>query len=226
LSKIFYGKQDARHKEKSKTIGLNYNPWVNLKEIIMKLTSFKTLALATAAVAVVAFLPQNASATPVQATIATNSAITVADGVDINFGTWLIIVRSAETPTITLDNAGAIVTGGITNSTLQNLTPGTGVAGTVTVDLPAGTANTVLQMSRTAPVAFTDTGLSISAVTYTTATETGNNAFLVTPATEPVTVVAGGTPETVTFGATITATATPLDANSPHVSSFDVSFAY
>lgn len=193
----------------------------------MKLTTFKTLALATAAVAVVAFVPQGANAqTPVQTSIATNSAITVVDGVDIDFGTWLIIVRGGETPTLTIDNAGAITTGGITTSTLQNLTPGTSVAGTVTVDTPTGTTNTVLQMSRTAATAFTDPGLAITAVTYSTATEGNNQAFAVAPATVPVTVVAGGTPETVTFGATITASVTPLDANSPHTSSFDVSFAY
>jgi len=192
----------------------------------MKRTNLKMLALATAAVAGLALLPQGAQAqTPVQTSIATNSAITVVDGDDIDFGTWLIIVRSGETPTLTIDSTATVTVAGDTTSTVQDLGVGTQQAGTLTVDVPAGSNNVVLQMERTAATAFTDGGLTLTNAFYSTATEGADVAFPEATGVD-VTVVAGGTPETVTFGVEITANATPDDANSPHTSSFDVTFAY
>lgn len=192
----------------------------------MNLNTLKRTAATAAIIASTILMPvagQAANPT-VSTSITTASGITVADGVDTAFGSWLVIVRNGESITLTMDELGAIVAGGATQSTVINLTPGTGVAGTVTVDVPAGANNVVLQMSRTAATAFGTAGLAFTSVAYSTAAEGNLNAFAATPATVPVTVVAGGTPQTVTFSPVLTFTASV--APGTYTSSFDVSFAY
>lgn len=155
-------------------------------------------------------------------TITTSSAITATKVNDIRFGTWLVIVRSTETPTLTMDNAGAVAKTGNTLSTLQNIVAAPGPGG-LTVNVPVGSTNTILQMTRTAASAFTDPGMNVSAVSYSTAIEGNNKPFLAATA-YPVTVVTGGTAEPVTLASAVNFTATPADGT--YSSSFDVSFAY
>lgn len=192
----------------------------------MNFRTMKMVAAFAVAFFGVAALSSNAQAQDtITANIEFDSAITTTNPTDLDFGTWLAIVRGGETVTLTMDNTAAITPGGITTSTFQPIA-GTPAAGGIDVDLPTGTANVILQMSRQAVTAFTTNSavMSLSAVTYSAAVEGTNLAFPVSPATVPVTVVAGGTPQHVTFGGTISLTGTPADG--PDSASFDVSFAY
>lgn len=193
----------------------------------------RTKILATAAVAAlmgVAFAPSQshaAAVTPtVNATLTTSSAITVADGVDMGFGTWFILFRNADNFSLRLSTAGAISTVGLggvpaTDSRAINtlIAP---VAGTVTATLPSGVSGVVINMQRSAITDFADAALTLSNTTYSTATEA--EAPLLTTTNVPVTIVTGGTPETVNFGADIDITGNPADLT--HTASFVVSFAY
>ncbi len=192
-----------------------------------------TKIMATTAVAAlmgIAIVPTITEAAPVTPTVVvnltTNSAITVADGVDMQFGTWFLIFRNADLFNLNLTTAGVVsavgLGGGAGDSQAINTLPGP-VAGTVTVTLPAGINGIQLNMQRTAITQFTDPGLTLANTTYGTATE-GANQALITTTNVPVTVVTGGVNETVSFGADINVTATPADA--AHTSSFIVSFAY
>jgi hypothetical protein len=188
--------------------------------------SFKTLAVVSAAVISFAAFSADANAQTrtVTATINTDSAITTAVGVPMNFGTWLVIVRNSETPTVAMAPvSGAYTVAGNTQSTVQNLGAATGQSGTVTVTLPAGSANTLLQMQHAAVVNPTDTNVTLSAITYTD-TVTTAGAFTAAATDVPVTIVAGGTAETISFGGTFRFAATPT--NAVHTATFDVSFAY
>lgn len=194
----------------------------------------RTKILATVAVAALTgmvFSPSSSNAaavTPtVNATLTTNAAITVADGVDMTFGTWFLIFRNADIFNLHMTTAGVITAVGLgptpaTDSRAINILPSP-QAGTVTVMLPAGVSGVVLNMQRTAITDFADAGLTLSNITYGTATE-GANVALPATTNVPVTAVTGGTPETVSFGADIDVTATPADAT--HTASFDVSFSY
>jgi hypothetical protein len=194
----------------------------------------RTKILATVAVAAlmgVVFSSSSSNAAAVNptvnASITTSSAITVADGQDMTFGTWFLIFRNADNFSLHMTTAGVITAVGLgptpaTDSRAINILAAAQV-GTVTVQLPAGVSGVVLNMQRTAITDFTDVALTLNNITYATATEGANLAL---PATTnvPVTAVTGGTPETVSFGADIDVTATPADAT--HTASFDVSFAY
>lgn len=186
--------------------------------------SIKTVALFGAVVLGLAFTSGSAKAQEtVNANITTSSAITTTDGVDMGFGTWFAAVVSGDAFTIgMLSSTGAVTAAGVTTSFAIELVP-VDQAGTVTVEMPTGADNVLLQMTATAITDFADPGLSLSALNYTTATE-GNDVVLVPLTPVDVTAVTGGTPETVRFGGTIDVSATPADA--AHVASFDVSFAF
>lgn len=193
----------------------------------------RTKILATVAIAalmgVVSASSQShaAAVTPtVNASITTASAITVADGVDMAFGTWFILFRNADNFIIRLSSAGVISTTGLAlpanaNSNAVN-TLVAPVAGTVTASLPAGVSGVVLNMQRTVITDFTDLALTLNSITYSTTTEA--EAPLPATTNVPVTVVTGGTAETVSFGGDVEVTGNPADAT--HTASFQVSFAY
>jgi hypothetical protein len=190
----------------------------------MRFNSLKTFA-AVAVIAVAAMSGQASAQVDnqtINVTLATDSAIDVLKTADIDFGSWFVVVRSGETPTLTLTPGGGVsaVAAGVTNSTLTELTAGTG-PGQITVEVPAAT---VMTMTRSGTVAFTDTGIDLSAVTYDTATESGN--IDADSNTGAVTILAGSMPENVDLGAELTFTATPDDANSPHTASFVLTLAY
>lgn len=189
----------------------------------MELKTMKTLALTSAvALGIAASGPAFAQVETVNAQLITSSAITSVDVSDMDFGEWLIQFVALDTPVLTLTNDGTVAvtqTGSVANGSqvVQITAPAT--EGVVTVETPAPST---LTMTRSNTSDFADGGLSLSAVAYRTATETGNiNADA---ATGTVTVVAGATPETVTFGGDISITATPADAT--HTASFDVTFTY
>jgi hypothetical protein len=189
--------------------------------------NFKSMKYA-AAVAVIALgiSGQAQAQTPVLTNITTNSAITIVDVQDIEFGTWFLIFRNADAFSLNMTTAGVSsavgLGGGAADSQAIELVAGTG-EGQVTVDLPVGLNNIQLNMQRDAIVDFADAGLTLTNTTYGTATE-GANVALATATNVPVTVVNGGTPEVVSFGADIAVSATPADA--AHSASFNVTFAY
>ena len=177
--------------------------------------------LGMASLPVVAFAADNAD---VDASITTSAGITAANVANIGFGNWLVGIASGDTPTITLGpTSGGFTTGAVGTSQLINLDGDTaGTVGQVTVTLPAGADGVVLQMTRSAITNFSDGGLALTAVSYDT--DDIAPAVLAQATPVDVTVESGGVAEPVTFGATITADATPADAT--HSASFNVSFSY
>lgn len=150
----------------------------------------------------------------------TNTAITTVDVSDMDFGEYFLIPAGGDNPTLTLSDDGSVnvtIANNANSSVAQLTAPAT--EGVVTVQAPAAIG---LTMTRSSTTDIVDAALSLTAVTYRTATENGNiNAD---NANGPVTVVAGATPETVTFGGTITATTVPADAT--HTAQFDVTFSF
>jgi hypothetical protein len=186
----------------------------------MKLFSLRPLAALGAIALCLTLTSGKANAqTVVQASITTNAAITVVDGVDMAFGEWFLVHGGAPANdfNIVLDTAGGVTDTAVAPSLATEITPGP-VSGTVTVELPAAAT---VQMTRGVIADFADPGLTLTAITYATATEAEAPLLLVAV---PVTVTAPATPETVSFGATVAVTATPGDAI--HTASFAVSFAY
>jgi hypothetical protein len=195
----------------------------------MNFKTFKTTAAVAALILGIAVLPSavNAQET-VNASIETNAAITTADGDDIDFGEWFLIFRNADAFSLVMTTAGVITPtglgGGATDSQAALLTAGATAEGTVTVDLPVGANGIELTMTRTAIDATgIGAGLTLQDITYGTVTE-GANLVLAEATPEPVTVVTGGVPEVVSFGATFAVSAQPPDQ--VHLGTFDVSFAY
>ncbi|MGB4057486.1 MAG: hypothetical protein WBK77_05335 [Alphaproteobacteria bacterium] len=160
----------------------------------------------------------------VNATITTAAGISASNVSNVGFGNWLIGISGAETPTITLGTtSGGYTVAGVTNSQIINLDGDTaGTVGQVTVDLPTGADNITLQMTRSAITDYTDAGLSLTAVSYDDDSSAPANLAAATPV--DIIVEVGGTPEPVTFGATITADATP--ASAIHTASFNVAFSF
>ncbi len=166
----------------------------------------------------------NANAqTTVTTTLTTDSSITAVDGADADYGTWFIAYRAPDAFDLVMDTAGVTSTANIVTSTALNLVL-VDQPGDLTVDLPAGANGVVLDMERTAITDFADPALTLTSITYGTATEGANLAFAVTPATVPVTVVTGGTPEPVTFGSTIAVTGQPVDG--ADTADYDVTFSF
>lgn len=195
---------------------------MNLHSLIKK-AALAGLAVSAGALIAGGAMAQNTPQT-VTVSLATNSALTSADGVDADFGEYLVIIRNGETVTLTMDNTAAIVVAGDTQSTVIQ-TDATGVqAGTVTITAPTGADNVTLQMTHGAIVPFTDPGIDLTGITYTDTVSTDVD-FTAGTAVDVV-AVTGGTPETITFGHEISIDGTPDDTNSPHTASYDVSFAY
>lgn len=183
----------------------------------------RLLAYSSAFALAVCFHGQQAQAQTetVTATLITSSAIDSAVTTGMDFGTWLIQFAANSTPSITLTNdgsAGTSQTGVIGNSTVVEITDSAN-EGVVTVTTPAPT---VLDLTRGTVTDFAQTVLSLSTITYDTATE--SSTVLAANAAQPVTVVAGNTAETVRFGGIVTITGTPTDAT--HTATFNITFAY
>lgn len=201
----------------------------------MTYKTFKTLALvgATAiSLGLMSYQANAANTANVTFDIDTLSGITATTGSTMDFGTWLIGIHTGDTPTITMATDGTFSAVGTPGtSQVKNLTGATsGTAGTVTVTLPAGADGLTLQMTRTAVTDFADAGLTLedSLITYSNGDALGaaqNGTFLSGPTNNvPISITTGATGAVVSFGGTITASATPSDAT--HTASFDVTFAY
>lgn len=198
----------------------------------MRFNTLKTFA-AVAVIAVVAMSGQaNAQLVDnqdVDVTIATNSAIDVQHVADIDFGEWFVIVRSGETPTLTIAPDGPVnaTVAGETDSDLTELTAGTG-PGQLTVEVPAATVMTMTRGAAGQPATspFADSNIVLTDVTYTTATEAAAISLNADGEDGVVTVVAGATPENINLGAVLTFNDTPDDDLSPHTATVNLQLAY
>ncbi len=188
----------------------------------MKNINLKTLGkIALTACLLSAPMQAFAQTATVQADLITDSAITTNNISNMDFGEWFLVHGGVGTGVLTLTDDGSVSATATTTpvgSTFTNLTP-SGSEGVITVEIPAAA---VLTMTRSNTTDFADAGLSLAAVTYVTATESGNIDSDATAV--PVTVVAANTPETVTFGGQVGITATPADA--AHAATFDVTFSF
>lgn len=150
----------------------------------------------------------------VPVTLTTTSAITVAAGNDVDYGEWLLLltnddvnntlVMSAVDGTITPGNDPGVDT--TDDSTRFLINAGTG-RGTIDVTTPASaTVNIYADVND-----FTEASLTLSAPTFSV--NGGASATLSEISGTPSTYTSSnGTADTIGFGATITATATPPDA--------------
>ncbi len=192
----------------------------------MRRNTLKLLAF-TSAVALSMSLSNNsfAQTETVNATLITSSAITTTDTSDMDFGTWLIQLTAAEiaddgiTITLSDDQTATATAGDIDNASqvVQITAPAT--EGVVNVQIPAP-GN--LTMTRGALTDFVDAALSLTTVTWNTASTA--SATIAAAGTGTVTVLAGSTDERIDFGGIVTATDTPGDGT--HSASFDVTFTY
>ena len=184
----------------------------------------KTLALLGAIALGTILAPQSAKAQDtVNATITQDGAITTVDVADMGFGTWFLAVVGGDVFTLTMNSSTGVVTAaGNVGSFATELTAGTG-EGQVTAELPLGADGIIIQMTPSAITDFTDPGLTLSSLTYSTATQ-GVDDPLTPLVAAPVTCVTGGTPEPITFGGVIDVSATPADGLD--TASFTVTFAY
>ena len=198
----------------------------------MRFNKYKLLALGSAIVMQMMIAPsfvEAANNADVTVDIETAAGITAVTQSDMNFGSWLIGIRSGETPYITLDEGtGALSVTGSTNSDIINLTGATtGTRGSILVTLPTGADGLTLQMSRGVITQFADTSLVLSNIEYLS-DDNGETGPLASgaPNSVDIQVTTGGTGALVQFGGRITATATPVGDAVVHTASFDVAFAY
>lgn len=189
----------------------------------MKYPTLKHLCLGVAAIGIIGLSQDaNAQTATVQADLVTNSAVTATTVSAMDFGEWLLVHGGAGTATLTLTDDGTLTvtpnTATAPGSTFVEITPSAS-EGLVNVQGPAAG---ILTMTRSNTTDFTDAGLTLSNVSYRTATESGNLAT--DTSFGAVTLVTGGVDEAVVFGGQVAVTASPADA--AHVATFDVTFAY
>lgn len=193
----------------------------------MRLNNLKLLAFTSAAALGFAFGQNGAFAQTetVNVTFTTTSAITTTDVDDMDFGTWVTQIGTADdaandvTLTLTNDDSDTVTAGNVTDSVMLLVTASAG-EGVVSVQTPAASS---LTMTRSNTVIFGDANISLTGVAYRTASE-GPIAINADAANGTVTVTGAATDEDVNFGGTITFAATPADA--AHTASFDVTFSY
>lgn len=188
----------------------------------MMYKSAKFLTFAAAAALLLAVPSKSHAQTEtVQADLVTTSAITTANVSNMDFGEWFLVYGGVGTGVLTLTDDGSVSVTATTTpagSTFTNLTAAA-TEGEVTVQIPAPA---VMTMTRSSTTDFVDSGLSLAAVTYRTATENGNIDN--DSDTGPVTVTLAATPESVVFGGQVAITGTPTNAT--HAATFDVTFSY
>lgn len=207
---------------------MSSNPRKLIKEKLMQFKSLKGLMLAASAIAGLTSVATNSQAADnatMNTVIEAVPALNVVKTSNLDFGRWLL---SHDTNDIVLvmDTTGNVTPSTTAPSTVLELDTNASAAGRIDVNLPAGLNNYLLDMTVSTITDFADAAYTLSAITYGTATEGANQAVTADGlAVHPVTVVTGGIPEVVTFGATITVSATPtpgIDSDG----SFTVTFAY
>ena len=153
----------------------------------------------------------------VPVTLTSNSAITVANTADMDFGSWILVYHTAPT-TLVLDPLTAVVvpTSGGGDTVVVESTASASV-GTVTVETPASAS---VNHWGSVTVDFADAGLALTAPTYSL----NGAATVAVPAATGTPITTTGAVDTLTYGGTTTMTVTPADAD--HTATVQISFAY
>ncbi len=153
----------------------------------------------------------------VPVTLTTDSAITVANTADMDFGSWIMVYDNGAS-TLVLDPLTAVVTPGSGggNTVLVESTASASV-GTVTVATPASAS---VNHWGTVTVDYTDAGLALTLPTYSL----NGAATTAVPAVTGTTITTTGATDTITYGGTTTMSATPGDAS--HTATVQISFQY
>lgn len=190
----------------------------------MQFKSIKAIALATTAVMALSF-PINSQAADnatVNAVIEAMPALDVIKVRNMDFGRWILTYSAGFD--LVLDTAGNVTTTAVAPDVAIEIDTNASTAGRLDVTLPVGLNAYALDMTVAAVTDFGDAAYTLSAPTYGTVTEGQDNAITDDgTTTHPVTVVTGGVPEIVTFGATITVSATPtpgVDSDGAVVATF------
>lgn len=196
----------------------------------MTFKSLKTLTLvgtAALALGLSYHAAKAADSETVEVLMDIESGITATAGTTMEFGDWLVGVHSGENPTLTMAVAtGTVTPGNMTLSRLVKLDGTVTTAGTVVVTLPSGANGVTLQMQRGAVSAFSGaTEFTMTQVTYANSDNVAQTGVLALATPVPIEVDVGATGATVSFGGTITATATPA-TDGAHTATFNVAFAY
>lgn len=183
-------------------------------------------ALAVASISVLALGISNAAyaqTETVTATFITSGALTTDPVSNFDFGEYFILIDGVETPTLAMADNGAVTLtpGGITNSTVYEITAPTS-RGAITVTVPAPAM--ALTLTRDSSTNFTDAGLDLTVLTYSTANDGNGNDISTDLDTGTVTTTGANTAETISFGATITIG--PQPANGTHTADFDVTLSF
>lgn len=192
----------------------------------MKFNHLKTLAL-TAIVTLSAGLTFQAHAQTetIGATLTTSGTLSTARISDFDFGEYFIFLAGGDTPTLTIDDNGAVavaVAGDADPGTFVTQVSPPTTRGEMTVTVPA--PGMALTLTRDSSNDFADAGLSMTAVEYGTATDGNSNDISTDLDTGTVTVVAANTPESILFGSEITVATVP--GNATHTADFTVTLSF
>ena len=197
----------------------------------MRRNTLKLMALTSAVALGFAATNAQAQTASVQASLITNSAITVAAGNNLDFGEWLLLhpTGSDDTSTLVMDPQAVTVTstitdGGDTNTDAVSveITPSANV-GSVDVTTPAAAT---VNMYATISSDFTSGQLSFGTPTYSL--NGAPTATLSTNSGSPTsfTSTGGGTPDTIDLGGTVTISAGAGITDTTHTADIDVTFSY
>lgn len=191
----------------------------------MQFKSIKAVALATTAVMALSFPLNNSQAADnatVNAVIEAMPALDVIKVRNMDFGRWILTYDAGFD--LVLDTAGNVTTTAAGDDVAIEIDTNASTAGRLDVTLPVGLNNYELDMTVDTLTDFTDGAYTLSAPTYGTVTEGQDQPITADGlAVHPVTVVTGGVPEIVTFGATITIESTPtpgVDSDGALVATF------
>ena len=154
----------------------------------------------------------------VPVTLTSNSAITVANTADMDFGSWILIDGTSDS-TLVLSPVTRVVTPTANGGATVVESVASASVGTVTISTPASAAVNHWYSNITD---FPDAGLSLGTLTYSY----NGAAAVAVPAATGTTITTTGSPttDTLEYGGTVTLSATP--ANAAHTATVTISFEY
>ena len=153
----------------------------------------------------------------VPVTLTTDSAITVANTADMDFGEWIMIYNNGNSTLVLNPLTGAVTdtSGGGTTVLVESIASAS--VGTVTVETPASAS---VNHWFTLTLDFADAGLALTVPTYSL----NGGGVVNVPGVTGTPITTTGAVDTITYGGTVTMSATPADAD--HTATIQISFAY
>ncbi len=190
----------------------------------MRHNTLKLMALTSAIALSFAFTNNSLAETEtVATTLTTNSAITLASGDTLDFGTWAVIHGGTTDVTLTMNP----LTGAVAQT-------GNGSSGSVAIEITAGLQSGSITVATPAAAtldifgSITDAIVSDAALTLGSPTFSfdGGAVTALPPSSgsATITTIGGGTAETIRIGGQVVATATPADAT--HAGEITVEITY